>query len=119
VKVASVNVYHVVKMESATDIERRGFRGPTGEYLSDSQHNGVWVSDRPLFVESDLQIELAVCFEIAVPDRVLLSREWTQVGEGYRRFLVPAAVLNRCGRRRLTPEELVTWGRRITGAARD
>ena len=114
-----MNVYHVVKAENATDVERRGFRGPKGGYLSDSQHNGVWVSDRPLSVDPDLQIELAVCFEITVPSRVLLSREWTQVGAGFRRFLVPAAVLNRYGRRRLTDEELVRWGRTATGVALD
>jgi hypothetical protein len=106
VKVAAVNVYHIAKAENATDIETRGFRGPTGECLSDSQHDGVWVSDRPLLVESGLQPRLAACFEIVVPEQVLLSREWTQLGKGYRKFLVPAAVLNRFRRRRLADGEL-------------
>jgi hypothetical protein len=106
VRVASVKVYHITEAENAPNIERRGFRGPIGGYLSDSQQNGVWVSDQPLLIESALQIESVVCFEIAVSDRVLLSREWTQIGKGYRRFLVPAAVLNRFRRRRLSDDEL-------------
>jgi hypothetical protein len=106
-----MKVYHIAKAANASDIETRGFRGPTGRYLSDSRHNGVWVSDRPLLAESGIEIELAVCFEIQVLDWVLLSREWSEEGKGYRRFLVPAVVLNRYVCRRLTDDELLTLAR--------
>jgi len=103
-----MKVYHMARAGNAPDIETRGFRGPPGRYLTDSLHNGVRVSDRPLLAESEIESEPTVCFEIAVPDKVLLSREWTEPRKGYREFLVPAAVLNRFRRRKLSDEELLT-----------
>ena len=101
-----MKVYHVAKAENASDIDTHGFQGP-GRYLADAQPGGVWVADRPLLAESGTPIEVAACFEIQVPDRVLLSREWIEDGKGYRKFLVPALVLNRYPRRRLTREQLL------------
>ena len=102
-----MKVYHVVKSEEASDIELQGFREPSGRYLADSLNDGVWVADRPLLAECGIEIGLAVCFEIQVADRVLMGRERSERGSEYRKFLVPAVILNRYPRRRLTLYELL------------
>ena len=65
------------------------------------------VADRPLLAESGIEIGLAACFEIQVADRVLIGRERSEPGTAYRKFLIPARVLNRYPRRRLTLYELL------------
>jgi len=105
--IASIKVYHVARAEEASDIEAHGFREPSGRYLADSLNDGVWVADRPLLAESGVEIGLAACFEIQVPDRVLMGRERSEQGQEYRKFLVPALLLNRYPRRRLTLYELL------------
>lgn len=99
--IPSVKVYHIARAEEAADIEARGFRDPSNRYL------GIWVADRPLLGESGIEIGLAACFEIRVADRVLVGRERVEEGKEYRKFLVPARLLNRYPRRRLTPRELL------------
>jgi hypothetical protein len=105
--IASIKVYHIARTEEASDIEVHGFREPSGRYLADSLSEGVTVADRPLLAESGIEIGLAVCFEIQVADRVLAGRERSEQGMRCRRFAVPALVLNRYPRRRLTLYELL------------
>jgi hypothetical protein len=102
-----VKVYHIVRSDDAPEIDARGFREPSGRYLADSLENGIWVADRPLLAESGIEIGLAACFEIQVADRVLAGRERLEEGAEFRRFLVPALLLNRYPRRRLTLYELL------------
>lgn len=102
-----MKVYHVARAEEASDIEARGFREPSGRYLADSLTDGVCVAERPLLAESGIEIGLAACFEVLVADRVLTGRERVEDGKGYRKFLVPALLLNRYPRRRLTLYELL------------
>jgi hypothetical protein len=102
-----VKVYHIVRSAEAPDIEVRGFREPSGRYLADSLENGICVADRPLLAESGIEIGLAACFEILVADRVLVGRERVEAGKEYRQYLVPALLLNRYPRRRLTLYELL------------
>ena len=101
-----MKVYTIAKVGEASDIETRGFPEPTGTHLTDSPQ-GILVADRALLSESGLELHEAVCFEIELPDKVLLGREWVEEGHVARRFLVPAAVLNRYLRRRLNLWELL------------
>jgi len=102
-----MKVYHITSTENAPSIAAEGFRDGTGTYLTSRAHTGVWVSDRPLVIESNVDVDDCACFEIEAPEDALARREWIEEGKRYREFLVPAAVLNRLPRRQLTYEELL------------
>jgi len=103
-----VNVYHLTKMGNAAGIATNGFRNGTGTYLTRSQRAGVWVSDRPLLIESNIDPDDAVCFEVEIEEAALAAFEWFEDGKPYREWLVSAEVLNGCRRRRLPEEELLS-----------
>jgi len=41
-------LYHTTSGEKADAIKRDGFRDGVGSYMTDTEHCGVWLSDRPL-----------------------------------------------------------------------
>ena len=88
-------VYHSTRdAETAAAIMTQGFRDATGSYLTDSEHSGVWVSDRPLSAGEGGVIGNEPLLRVDVPEDVLREYEWVEDGKGYREWLVPAMVLN-------------------------
>jgi hypothetical protein len=111
--VRSRKVYHITKAESAVDVLEYGFRDATGTYMSGSVHTGVWVSDKLLVHQSDIDLNEMACFQIKVSKEWLLRHERGEKGKAYREFLVPAVELNEFPRRRLPDKEWLSmpWGR--------
>ena len=103
-----MRVYHVTSSEAAQAIAAQGFRDSAGRFLTATHHAGVFVSDRPLWLESSIELEHLACFEICVDEQYLAGCEWIEEGKGYREWLVPAAVLNAgVPARLLTADEIV------------
>jgi hypothetical protein len=90
-------LFHVTRSESASTILRDGFIDGRGNYLTDREFTGVWLSDRPLWDENEADRDdtsitiLAVKF--SVPLSELDQYEWIEEGKSYREWLVPAAVI--------------------------
>jgi hypothetical protein len=77
------------------EIIRDGFGETSGTYLTERDHSGVWLFDRPV----DPRIgggDEAVLIILEIPDAVVLAFE-TPGNFPYRQFLVPAALLNLYG----------------------
>jgi hypothetical protein len=107
-----VKVYYITRAENTANILANGFRDGTGRPPGETEHRGVWVSDRLLVLLSGIELGDIACFEIRVPKEWVLRYEWREAGRGYREFLVPAIELNEFPRRRLADKEWLSlpWG---------
>jgi hypothetical protein len=88
-----MRLYHPTR--HTAEILRDGFGETSGTYLTESDHSGVWVFDRPV----DRMLgggDDAVMMVIEMPDAVVLPFE-TSGPFPYRQFLMPAALLNLYG----------------------
>ncbi len=83
-------LFHRTTAVSARVILRSGFTDATGKYLTDTEHTGVWLSDRPL----DEAAEFDTLLVVEIAGELVEPYEWVEEGKPYREFLVPAAVLN-------------------------
>ncbi len=88
----TVRLYHPTK--HAAEILRDGFGETSGTYLTETDHSGVWLFDRPLdYVGQD---EPDVMLELEMPESVVAPFEWF-ADRPYRMFLMPAALVNLYG----------------------
>ena len=88
-----MRLYHPTRHAAA--IMRDGFGETSGTYLTETDHSGVWVFDRPV----DHRIgggDEAVMLVLEVPEAVVLPFETPGLFP-YRQFLMPAALLNLYG----------------------
>jgi hypothetical protein len=98
------------RTDHADAILRDGFRDAEGHYgfYDEEGHpmtdTGVWVSNIPLDAnEGAIGNQL---LQVEVPEAVMREYDYSQEGQGFREFLVPASVLNQHGPARLlSPEE--------------
>lgn len=66
--------------------------------MTRSEHRGVWVSDKPLDENEGAVGDILLAVMLALPSLAVLDPyEWVEAGKGYREWLVPAELLNRCG----------------------
>lgn len=86
----------------AAEILRDGFGERSGAYLTQSDHSGVWLYDRPLDNRMGGGDE-AVILEIEIPEPVVLPFEWV-MSLPYRQFLMPATLINLYGPPRISDE---------------
>lgn len=87
--------FHRTTAARARAILRGGFKDSVGQFLADTEHAGVWLSDRPLDENEGARGDALLVVEIAAD---LVERyEWIEHGKPYREFLVPAAMLNEHG----------------------
>lgn len=95
-----MKLYHPTR--HAAEILRDGFGEMSGTYLTERDHSGVWLFDRPV----DKRMgggEDAVMLVLEVPEAVVLPYE-TFGSFDYRQFLMPAAILNLYGQPRVLDE---------------
>ena len=88
-----MRLYHPTR--HADSILRDGFGEHSGTYLTEADHSGVWVFDRPV----DRRIgggDEAVLIRLDIPEAVVLPFE-TPGHFPFRQFLMPAALLNLYG----------------------
>ncbi len=85
-----MRVFHSSGYDEALAIQARGFR----DHAGGSSEAGVWVSDRPPAAGDGHDW---VVFAVEVPEDVAASYERAADGDGARRFLLPAELLNRHG----------------------
>ena len=88
-----MRLYHPTR--HAESIMRDGFGEMSGTYLTESDHSGVWLFDRPV----DRRIgggDDAVMMVLDIPEPVVLPFEAPGPFR-YRQFLIPAALLNLYG----------------------
>jgi hypothetical protein len=85
--------YHRTSKEATKLILKKGFKDGTGEYLTDSLHTGVWISNEPL--DSNEGANGDVLLEVRILRRLVNYYEWLEEGKPYREFLVPAKILNK------------------------
>ena len=91
--------YHRTTDECAGLILRDGFRDGTGTYMTDQLHTGVWLSNVPL--DGNEGASGDVLLQVELPSEEMVAEyEWIQ-DIGYREWLVPAALINEEGTRRV------------------
>jgi hypothetical protein len=76
----------------AAEILRDGFGEDTGTYVTERDHSGVWLFDRPVDKTMGGGKD-AVMLELEVPEAIALPFE-VDANRPYRLFLIPAAILN-------------------------
>jgi hypothetical protein len=87
-----MKLYHRTTEQKARAIIKDGFKDQEGNYLTDTRHMGVWVSNVPLDPNEGATGDTLL--EMTIPECVVRSFEWIEEGKPYREFLVPAAILN-------------------------
>lgn len=90
-----MKVFH--RTPHGLQIIRKGFRDNDGHYMANDIYRGVWFSDWPLSDDEGAFGDWI--FYVEIPDEVLAPFEWVEeLGcKGYRKFLVPASVVNKLG----------------------
>lgn len=88
--------FHRTTAAATEAILAHGFRDGRGRYMTNTEHEGVWLSDRPLDVHEGAEGDTLLAVE--VPSDLVEPYEWIEEGKGYREFLVPAALLNAQGK---------------------
>jgi hypothetical protein len=95
------NLYHATSIAAAQSIDSGGFRD--APFMSVA--HGVCVSDRPLDAADGVARHCDVIFEIEIPSGFDLEEfeiiEEERPVDAYREWLIPAAKLNLCARRRM------------------
>jgi hypothetical protein len=86
----------------ATEILRDGFGETSGAYLTETDHSGVWLFDRPPddYMGGD---NGDVLLELDIPESVVAPFEW-DTGLPLREFLMPAALVNLYGPPRISDD---------------
>jgi hypothetical protein len=79
----------------AQSILEHGFVDGDGFYHAGKLHRGVWLFDRPWKTGEESAAADEGTVVVDVPDDLALRHEWLQEDDGYRRFLMPAELLNR------------------------
>lgn len=92
--------YH--RTTHADAILANGFRDARGQYMTDREWEGVWISTTPL--DDGMS---APVLEIEIAEELVAEYEWVEEGKPYREFLVPAALLNEHGTVRLLTDDEV------------
>lgn len=90
----TVVLYHRTRAESAEAILRDGFRDGSGNYLTESLHSGVWLSNVPLDENEGACGDVLLEVQLDMTKDELAQYEWVEEGKPYREWLIPAAVLN-------------------------
>jgi hypothetical protein len=95
-----MRIFHSTVNANVAVIVREGFKDNEEKYLSDFAWRGVWVTDRPLHLDSAPGNALLT---LDIPEELFAEYEWIQEDATYRGSLIPSTLLNRCG-----PPKLVT-----------
>ena len=100
-----MRLFHIANNKNAETILKDGFRDNTsyfrsdlveiqdgfGNHRPDAEYTGVWVSDEP-FEGFDSNTD--ILFTIEIPEDVIGDFQWFEDGELFRKWLIPAAILN-------------------------
>ena len=103
-----MRLFHIANNKNAETILKDGFRDNTsylrsdlveikdgfGNHRPDAEYTGVWVSDEP-FEGFDSNTD--ILFTIEIPEDVIGDFQWFEDGELFRKWLIPAAILNSYG----------------------
>ena len=103
-----MRLFHMTDKEKAEAILKDGFRDNTsyfrsdlveiqdgfGNYRPDAEYTGVWVSDEP---DMEYLWSGNTLLALEIPADVLSDFQWFEEGELYRKWLIPAAILNSNG----------------------
>jgi hypothetical protein len=84
-------LYHV--SDDAQAILDHGFEDGESFYHEGVLHRGVWLYDRPMEDEHEQEVDLRTV-TVNVSDDLAARHEWLDEGSGYRKFLIPAEVVN-------------------------
>ena len=100
-----MRLYHRTTRVAAHTILAHGFRDAWGYYLTDRLWYGVWLSDLSSDDE-DRDAEVLLAVDLDVPDGDLAEYAWLlNLATGYRKFLLPAALIKQHGTIRIVEEQ--------------
>ena len=89
-----MRIFHSAVNAKVAVIVREGFKDDEEKYLSDFAWRGVWVSDRPVYLDG---APGHVFLTLEIPAELFEEYEWVQEDAAYRGSLIPATILNRYG----------------------
>lgn len=95
-KTPSENFYHITTQASAVAILERGFDDGEGQYLTDSRHKGVFVTDDPeKCYQGDFGQPVVLQVTLRLDGNSLARYEFVEKDKGYREWCIPASVINK------------------------
>jgi hypothetical protein len=89
-----MRLFHRTTRAAVDTIVTDGFRDGHGNYLTESQWSGVWLSDTPLDENEGANGDVLLEVTLDIPNEELADWEWVEEGKPYREWLIPAAVVN-------------------------
>ena len=90
-----MTLYHRTRLVNARAILKQGFKDATGNYLTESPHTGVWLSNVPLDENEGAIGDALLEVTLNCLDAEIEFFEWIEDGKPYREWLMPAAFVNR------------------------
>ena len=95
--------FHRTHHVAAEEILKSGFTDSTGNFMTDTELTGVWLSEVPdLYQGPDEGVLLSVSMRLT--EEELDYYEVKEDGKPYREWLFPASMLNTRGKVSLVPE---------------
>lgn len=101
----ALKLFHRTSAEIADKIVRSGFKDGTGNYLTANKHSGVWLSDVPLDANEGPSGDTLLEVKLDLPERDLRQYEWIEKGKPYRKWLIPAWLINTQAKVRIIGED--------------
>jgi len=89
----AVLLYHTTTEQAARAILSGGFKDATGNFLTDREFAGVWLSDRPLDENDGTKGGTVLQVSLSAPESAIAEFEWSEEGKPYREWLIPAVRL--------------------------
>lgn len=87
-------LWHRTTTTNALSILKHGFIDSRGNYMTDREFSGVWVSDRPLDCNDGAWGDALLRIEMPFTDADFADLEWIEENKNYREWLLPASYLN-------------------------
>jgi|SRR6516165_2339787 len=107
-------LFHSTTEDAAASILGGGFEDATGNYLTNREWSGVWVSDVPLDVNEGAKGNVLLRIDLAVPDTCLSEFEWVEE-DTLSRVADTSGSLERARQGRTRGQQIcATWTTRVS-----
>jgi len=101
----ALKLFHRTSAESADAILKSGFKHGTGNYLTVHKFSGIWLSDVPLDADEGPSGDTLLEVKLELSERDVQQYEWIEKGKPYRKWLIPAWLINTLAKVRIIDED--------------
>jgi hypothetical protein len=90
----AIKLFHRTSAKVAKAIVQSGLKDGTGNYLTENEYSGVWLSNVPLDADEGARGDTVLEVTLDISEKELEEYEWVEEGQPYREWLIPASLIN-------------------------